>query len=619
MKKLSLLLLAMASTFALQAQWVDDPMTNTLVANCDNSSAELLVATSPEGGTFVQWASMSSNGWSPKLQYVNLEGYKQWGRDGVHVTTPNIATWSPGYALAATDDGSVVSMFRTADAQHWVVKVNPDGSTPWGTDGMMLFDGEGGGRSELLADKGGDFWALGTDMDNSFLQYVNADGTLMPMITLSDPTKKCTNGKLIPSSEGVFVVYAKQTLQGYTNYNKEIYVAKYNKNGEQILPETLLLGLQTVGASYIHYAIPDGLGGAYVYQWHNAIGGVYNTYVTHFDENGTPTITEPNGIPVHSPDPNNFYINAYPTIDPLTHDLVMVYRQTEASSQTQYKLFLNRITMTGEKPWGDGILLLDNGTRHFYGPRIDAFENGDGFAVTYHQDVPGANAQTIEAFGLDTDGNITWSTQVCSNPYSKTGTENSTGFHNGQCVVTWVNAQDGGLYGQNLGWDGSMGEVTPPTPLPCNPPTDFEGEGVYHQETLSTWVTLTWTAPETLPLHYNLYCLGNSKEIIEIGPESTSYFAESVPYLENIFRLTAVYEHCESEFALTPDGDDYVMITDYDAVPEMENEEIVTITGIYNLKGQLINTKDINDLTPGVYAIIGTTESGKTIVKKVLK
>ena len=80
-----------------------------------------------------------------------------------------------------------------------------------------------------------------------------------------------------------------------------------------------------------------------------------------------------------------------------------------------------------------------------------------------------------------------------------------------------------------------------------------------------------------------------------------------------------MYEHCESEFALTPDGDDYIMITDYDAVPEMENEEIVTVKGIYNLKGQLVNTKNINELTPGVYAIIGTTGSGKTIVKKVLK
>ena len=218
----------MAASLAVQAQWVDDPMTNTLLANCDNSSAELLVATSPEGGTFVQWLSMSGNGWSPKLQYVDHEGYKQWGRDGIHVTTPNLATWSPGYALAATTDGAVVSMFRTADAHHWVVKVNPDGSTPWGTDGMMLFDGEGGGRSELLAYKDGDFWALGTAMDSSFLQYVYADGTLGPMATLSAPGKKCTNGILIPSSNGVFVVYAKQTLQGYTNYNKEICVTKYN-------------------------------------------------------------------------------------------------------------------------------------------------------------------------------------------------------------------------------------------------------------------------------------------------------------------------------------------------------------------------------------------------------
>ncbi len=380
----------------------------------------------------------------------------------------------------------------------------------------------------------------------------------------------------------------------------------------------MLFEQQTIGASYVHYAIPDGLGGAYVYQWHNAIGGAYNIYVTHFDENGTPTITEPNGIPVHSPDPNNFYINAYPTIDPITHDLVMVYRQTEAYSQTQYKLCVNRITMTGEKPWGDGILLLDNGTQHFYGPRIDALELGDGFAVTYHQDVPGANAQTIEAFGLDTDGNMTWTTQVCSNLYSKTGTENTTGFHEGQCVVTWVNAQDGGLYGQNLGWDGSMGEVTPLPSLPCDPPTDFDGYGYYHFP--NTGAVLSWTAPETLPLHYNLYLDGsNEKDIIEVDAESTSYHIEDLPYEYNIFRLTAVYEDCESDFALTLNGDDYLLILYELSVPEAEDEEILTITGIYNLKGQLVNTKNIDELTPGVYAIIGTSGSGNTIVKKVLK
>ena len=616
MKKLSLLLLALAALITLKAQWVDDPYNNTFIANCNDGAAELYVSTDiSTGDSYVQWHYQGENGWSPWIQRLNSEGVPQWPADGIHVTTPDFATWSPGYSMTAVE-GGVVTMFRTLGPHHWVVKVNADGTFPWGEHGIMLFDGEGGGRSEVIAGDDGGVWVLGTDMDNSFLQYVNADGTLRTMATITDPDKKCTNGKLIASDDGVYVVYAKQTLQGYTNYIKEIYVAGYNKDGELILPETLLLAQQTVGASYVHYAISDGMGGGYVYQWHSGIGGAYNIYVTHFDKTGTPTITEPNGVPVHSTDPNNFYINAYPTIDPNTNDLLLVYRQTEAYSQSQYKAYINRITTTGEKPWGEGILMLDNGTEHFYGLRIDAFENGDGFAVIYHD---GASTQTIEAQGFDIDGNTTWSTQMCSHPYPKTGTENTTGFHEGQNIVAWVDAQNGGVYGQNIGWDGTMGEVTPPAPLPCDPPTNFVGEGVYHQETLSTWVTLSWTAPETLPLHYNLYCDGISKEVIEIGPESTSYFAEAVPYLENIFRLTAVYGHCESEYALTPDGDDYILIIDEDAVPEMENEEIVTITGIYNIKGQLVNTKDVNELPTGIYAITGTTNSGKSIVKKVLK
>ena len=616
MKKLSLLILSLASLVTLKAQWVDDPMNNTFIANCNDGAAELYVSTDiSTGDSYVQWHYQGDNGWSPWLQRLDAEGVPQWPADGIHVTTPDFATWSPGYSMTAVE-GGVVTMFRTLGPHHWVVKINADGTFPWGEHGIMLFDGEGGGRSEVIAGDDGGVWVLGTDMDNSFLQYVNADGSLRTMATISDPTKKCTNGKLVPSNDGVFVVYAKQTIQGYTNYVKEIYVAGYNKDGELIVPETLLLGQQTIGASYVHYAISDGMGGGYVFQWHNAIGGVYNTYVTHFDETGTPTITEPNGIPVHSADPSSFFINAYPTIDPINKDLLLVYRQTDSYSQSQYKIYINRITMTGEKPWDEGILVLDNGTEHFYGLRIDAFEYGDGFSVIYFN---GASAQIIEAQGFDMDGNMTWSTQMCSNSYSKTGTENTTGFHDGQNIVAWVNTQDGGVYGQNIGWDGTMGKITPPTPLPCNPPTNFEGEGVYHQETLSTWVTLSWTAPETLPLHYNLYLEGNSKEVIELDAESTSYFAEALPYLENIFRLTAVYAHCESEFALTPDGDDFILISDEDAVPEMENEGIVTITGIYNIKGQLVNTKDINELTPGIYAIIGVTNSGKSIVKKVLK
>ena len=614
MKKLFILILALASLVTLKAQWVDDPTGNTFIANCNHNAAEVYVSTDiSTGDTYVQWHYQGENGWSPWLQRLDADGVPQWPADGIHVTTPDFATWSPGYSMTAVE-GGVVTVFRTLGPHHWAVKINADGTFPWGEHGIMLFNGEGGGRSEVLAGDDGGVWALGTDMDSTFLQYINLDSTLRNSVTIKDPAKKCTNGILVPAEDGVFVVYAKQTIQGYSNYVKEIYVAGYNKDGQMVFPETLLLGQQTVGMSYVHYAIPDNQGGGYVYQFHNGIGGVYNTYVTHFDKSGTPTISEPNGIPVHSPDYNHFYTNAYATVDPLSNDLIIAYLQKDAGSQSQHRIYVNRITESGESPWGDGILVADYTGLSYSDILVDAINAVDGFVVTYS-----TSQGTVEAAGYDSDGNLQWSTTMSSTHYNKTISDNTTGFHDGQNIVAWINSQDGAVYGQNIGWDGTIGEVTPPTPLPCDPPTNFEGQGEYHQETLSTWVTLTWTAPETLPLHYNLYWGDNNREIIEVDAESTSYSAEELPYLENYFRLTAVYEHCESEYALTPNGDDYILIIDEDSVPEIDNEAIVNITRIYNIKGQPVNTKDVNELTPGIYAIVGTTDSGKTLVKKVLK
>ena len=621
MKKFHILIITLAFVFVAKAQWVDDPEQNTFIANCESSAGEVRVVTNVYGneGVFVQWTSMSENGWSQKLQYLDYNGVPQWGNDGVHITTPNLATWSPGYAIAALTDGSVVTMNRNADAHHYVVKINEDGSIPWGTDGMMLFNGAGGGRSELLAGDDGGFWALGTDMDISYLQYVNADGTLRPMATISDPDRKCTNGKLVPTADGVFVVYAKQTIQGYTSYVKEIYVAKYNKDGELIIPETLLFGQQTVGMSYIHYAISDGMGGAYVYQYHNGIGGVYNVYVTHFNENGTPTIFDTNGVAVHTPDPANYYVSAYATIDPASHDILLVYRQTEGMTQSEYKIWINRITLDGEKPWGDGILVLDNGTSQCVNLRIDAFEYGDGFSVIYHKAVPGAFAQTIEAAGYDMDGNVIWNTQMCSAEYPKNGDENASGFYNGQNIVAWVDADSGGMYGQNIGQHGEMGAVMPPIPpITCYPPTDLQGE--YYYEGQGNWgVIVSWTAPQETPLYYNLDFTDPSgcTTTCEIPSNYDTCIMPASIIGDVIIQLTAVYDNCISDYALTPDGENYLLI-ELTSVPEVEFEEIVDIFAIYNINGQILNHKNIKNLNNGIYIIQRLTANGKPATKKIV-
>ena len=606
MKKLILITAVLLTCLGLKAQWVDNPATNTFIANCASGAGEVLVATDEAtGDTYVQWAYGADNGWSPWIQRLDADGVPQWPTDGIHITTPNFATWSPGYSLAAVE-GGVVSVFRTLGPHHWAVKINADGTLPWGEHGFILFNGEGGGRSEALAGDDGGVWTLGTDMDSTFLQYVNPDGSLRNYVTIKDPSKKCSNGILVPANDGVFVVYSKHTLQGYTTYNKEIYVAGYNKDGELIHPETLLFGQQAVGASYVHYAISDGMGGGYVFQWHNGIGGVYNTYVTHFNANGAITLLNTNGTPVHSPDYSHYYTSAYATVDPQSHDLIIAYRQTDADSQSQDRVMMNRITSLGEAVWNDG-LAVTNAIGNYADITVGAF--GDGFAVVY---ADGNNA--IHAAGYDMEGAPLWNTVMSTTGYAKSLSGNCTGFHRGQNIVAWVNTQDGGVYAQNIGWDGTMGEITPPVPpTPCDPPTHFKGEYYYSDGLFG--VMSGWEAPETAPLHYNLY-VESLKEVIEIDPNATSW-SQEMGVGEYIFRLTAVYEDCESDYALTDTGDDYVLIA-VTSAPEHADDEIVTIETVYTLNGQSLRNINLEALEPGVYIIQGLTQDGKLVTRKTV-
>jgi len=218
-----------------------------------------------------------------------------------------------------------------------------------------------------------------------------------------------------------------------------------------------------------------------------------------------------------------------------------------------------------------------------------------------------------------------WSTQMCSSTYGKTGCENTTGFHGGQNIFTWINSTGavsgsgpGGLYGQNIGQNGEMGEVTPPTPpAPCYPPTNFEGEAYFNPETGVTAAVLSWNAPETQPNHYNLYYEG-LKGVIEVDGQYTSYYQELASG-DYVFKLTAVYDDCESDFALTPDGENYILLELVLSVDENLYEEIIDVVEIYNVNGQKMSTSDIRELSQGMYIVKGVTTSGKNVIRKVVR
>ena len=620
MKKLTLLLLTLLAFVTAQAQWINNPAQNTFLANTSADAGEIYLATNTNtGDTYFQWCSfVGGNGWSPTLQRVNFEGVPQWGPDGIHIAGHNFSSSSEGVSMTTTTDGGVVSCFAVYEGFTYAVKINPDGTFPWGEQGVQLFGGLGFSRAEVIATDDGGIWALGFDYNNLYLQYINE--TTGPVVTISDNTGlKCMFGQLTLGTDNkVFVTYEKLGSGMYTN--KSIYVAGYNPDGTQFSPETLLMSEQVFQSTYIHYAISDGMGGGYVYIWHPAMYN-FNVYVFHFNENGASTIMDTNGTPVHSPDNNNLYISASATVDPDTHDIILVYEQTDDANQIQCKIYINRITSYGERVWGDGILVHDNGTSPCGGYNVDAFEYGGGFAITYFKSAGSGSMATVEAQGFDMDGNTLWNTQMSSTTYDKTSCRNSTGFHGGQNIIAWVNSTGsvtgggpGGIYGQNIGQNGEMGAVTPPTPpAPCSAPTNFEGEYFYSE--LMYGAMFSWEEPKVIPLHYNLY-IEETKEVIEIDPQYTSYLLE-LESGDYIFRLTAVYDDCESDYAMTPDNDNYLLI-EVTSVPENIDEEIVTVMKVYNMNGQLVKQSQLENLSRGVYIMQGMTASGKLVSWKVV-
>lgn len=613
--------MALAVAFSLQAQWVDDPVNNTLITNSSDFGGEIYLANDNNSGDiYVQWSQGGSNGWGPSLQRLSHDGVPQWGPDGIRISGQSFPSSSDGFAMAVTIDKAVVSCFATANDQTVAVKVSSDGTFLWGEQGIVLFGGLGFSRTELVAGDDGGVWALGFDYQQHYMQYIEANGTLNPTITISSPGYNVCYGQMtLGLGNSVFLTYEKTGSGFYTD--KEIYVIGYTKDGNQIGPAVQLMASQTFQVTYLHHVVPDGLGGGYAYIWHSGIGGVFNTYVFHYDANGFSTISNPDGIAVHSSDPTYNYLDAYATVDPVSHDLIIAYIKENAAYQSEGQIYVNRITPTGERVWDEGILAVDNYGSEYGNLRVDAFEDGSGFSLVYEMSTSNPYFTTVEALGMDMNGNLLWSKTMSSSVYARSMCENSAGFLFGQNIVAWVNSTNGGLYGQNIGYDGSMGEITPPEPpTPCYAPENFAGEYVYNDETQTWGAFISWTAPAGAnPIGYNLYIVDpeGSETTVSLGPDVTEYYDESTFIGTAFYRLTAVYEDCESDYAISADGTDYVVI-EMTGITENASDAIVTILKIYNANGQTLANKRLEDLNSGIYILQGLTKDGQTVSKKVV-
>ena len=475
MKKLSLLFMAMVASFALQAQWTDNPAQNSIIAVNDTTQDHVVagiytMTDAVTNDTYVQWESFShDNGMAPAIQRLTPDGTPQWGEGGIRFNQFNFMNVTANIPLAITTDHDVVSCFVTADSVTVALRFHPDGTYAWGEQGITLFGGNGDKRTDVIAGKDGGVWALGSDERNIYMQYVNADGTLNPLITLepdNDTIQYMFGHLVLRDDNSVFVIYEHNWLQpgSYSDWGtKEIHLTGFAVDGTQTISDIVLMQSVDCVLAYRHSVEPDGLGGGYTYisLAGDTLNHNFQVYVQHFDANGSSTISDPYGANVHSSDPNHLYLDPYVSIEPVTHDLLIAYLQTNTQWRN-HKVYANRITATGERIWDEGVLVYEAEGEQYglSAPCISAFEDGSGFAVTYFRldEIGDTKRYTLEAAGYDMNCNVLWSKQLCSNNIAKTLPETISGFKNGQNIIAWGKLDKNLIYAQNFGVDGTMGQ-----------------------------------------------------------------------------------------------------------------------------------------------------------------
>ena len=191
----------------------------------------------------------------------------------------------------------------------------------------------------------------------------------------------------------------------------------------------------------------------------------------------------------------------------------------------------------------------------------------------------------------------------------------------------------------------TMPEPPAPPVLPCSAPTNLLCDD-RPALGFSTAIHVEWQAPEErVPDSYTLYIydmIRNDTTIMTGLTETVYEMGYSIDGTDIIFQVKAVYPECESDFASTVDGKDFVRFTSL-SVDEMTvlvnlypnptsgqltiEAEAMTVVSVYDLVGQCVMRQsvdndqaviDMDNLQDGIYMVKVETLNG-AVMQRVVK
>ena len=443
-------------TAITSAQWSSDPSLPQLMG----TGVQSQVAPTSDGGVYIAW--VTDGNYHVYIQRLDAAGEIQLDESGLLVSDNNNSSWIAVYHLNLVVDGNDNAIITTVDQRTgtWEVyawKIAPDGSMPWGQDGVTLTNsglGNMSPRVAILPDNS--VVVTWTHNDNSVLfQRISSDGTLLwgDGILMEDDDADLMSPQPIITVEGdVLIQWIRQSGAFPWAMDSELYLQKYDYDGNPQWSDSILAAGPVVFpmGNWSQQLVAEASGGSFL-AWTQMSGNVQNAVAQLISVAGVPVWT--GGVDL-STNSSNFRMSPMLSVAEETQELMAVWREANGS-QSQRGIFAQRLDSSGNQLWGStGTTVVALNSSYDY---LDLSVAGFGEEIISAYIQQSANMSgDIYANRLDAEGNLVWTDETVTVTNSGTPKSDMMTSKGPNCLfIAW--SENGSVYAHCLREDGTLG------------------------------------------------------------------------------------------------------------------------------------------------------------------
>jgi len=417
------------------------------------------VKATSDGGAYVAW--LSDGSYHVYLQRLNSNGEHQWGDGGMVVSDQPNSSWIAVHHMNLAVDGNDNAIISTLDTrtgiwQVYAYKIAPDGSMPWGTDGLTLSISGSENispRLTVLEDKSvAVAWCQ--DYATVRIQRISESGVLEwgdGGIHIQDNTGDLLNPLPVAVDDNNILLQWNHQTGPFWAPDSKLYLQKYTSSGNELWGSPVVAVGPVVfpTGNYFQESLTDNVGGSFS-AWTQMAGSNQSGLAQRID--GTGQSMWGNGVEF-STNSAHFRTNPRTVIDG-SQELMAAWTESNGS-QSQHGVYAQRLDENGDRLWGSNGVAVEplNGNYSYLDLSIEGF--GDDMIVAYIEQSVNMSGD-IYASRLNSNGLFPWFQHTVTLTTSgNSKSDMSSGKGPGCVFIVW--SENGSVFAHCLLEDGTLG------------------------------------------------------------------------------------------------------------------------------------------------------------------